>query len=98
MITELALPTLEGVRFDTGFKSGDKITPFYDSLIMKVIAVGDDRAAALQRLRGALADMRIEGLTTNVPFLRKLLESEEVVAGRVHTKFVEQNIKSILAA
>lgn len=98
MIKELVLPDIQGVRFDTGFESGDKITSFYDNLVMKVIAAGDDRAAALECLRAALAGTRIDGLTTNVSFLRKLLENDEVIAGRVHTKFVEHNIKSLMAA
>jgi acetyl/propionyl-CoA carboxylase alpha subunit len=65
---------------------------------MKLVAAGQDRPATLNRLRLALDDLKIEGITTNVPFLRRLLQHEAVKSGRTHTKFVEQNIQSLIAA
>ena len=97
-ITSLNLPAGEDVRVDSGYERGDRLTPYYDNLIMKLVAAGQDRPATLNRLRLALDDLKIEGITTNVPFLRRLLQHEAVKSGRTHTKFVEQNIQSLIAA
>ena len=66
-----ACPTgLDGVRVDTGVEEGDAVTPYYDPMIAKIIAHGADRAAALERLAAALDATQVEGVTTNLAFLR----------------------------
>lgn len=97
-ITSLVLPAGDGIRADSGFESGDRVTPYYDSLIMKLVASGSDRTVALNRLRSALDALTIDGITTNIPFLRRLIRHEAVDSGRTHTKFVEQNLPSLIAA
>ncbi|MFI9275961.1 acetyl/propionyl/methylcrotonyl-CoA carboxylase subunit alpha [Kitasatospora sp. NPDC052896] len=83
-------PTGDGVRVDSGLSAGTAVTSSYDPMLAKVIAYGPDRATALHRLRAALADTRILGVTTNAGFLRRLLAHPEVVAGRLDTGLVER--------
>ncbi|MDH6137784.1 acetyl-CoA/propionyl-CoA carboxylase biotin carboxyl carrier protein [Kitasatospora sp. MAA4] len=83
-------PRGEGIRVDSGLTAGTSITSAYDPMLAKVIAYGPDRETALLRLRAALADTRILGLTTNAGFLRRLLAHPEVVAGRLDTGLVER--------
>ncbi|MBV6698548.1 biotin carboxylase N-terminal domain-containing protein [Kitasatospora aureofaciens] len=86
-------PQGEGVRVDSGVAPGTVITSAYDPMLAKVIAYGPDRPTALRRLRAALADTRILGVTTNTGFLRRLLAHPEVVAGRLDTGLVEQTAR-----
>ena len=58
------------MRVDTGVEEGDAVTPFYDPMIAKIIAHGADRTAALERLAAALDATQVEGVTTNLAFLR----------------------------
>ncbi|MFF1799091.1 biotin/lipoyl-containing protein, partial [Kitasatospora sp. NPDC058263] len=83
-------PQGEGIRVDSGVAPGTEITSSYDPMLAKVIAYGPDRPTALRRLRAALADTRILGVTTNTGFLRRLLAHPDVVAGRLDTGLVEQ--------
>ncbi|MFJ3218075.1 acetyl/propionyl/methylcrotonyl-CoA carboxylase subunit alpha [Kitasatospora sp. NPDC086801] len=83
-------PRGEGVRVDSGVAPGSVVTSAYDPMLAKVIAYGPDRPTALRRLRAALADTRILGVTTNTGFLRRLLAHPEVVAGQLDTGLVEQ--------
>ncbi|MFJ9953504.1 acetyl/propionyl/methylcrotonyl-CoA carboxylase subunit alpha [Kitasatospora sp. NPDC091207] len=83
-------PRGEGIRVDSGVAPGTVITSSYDPMLAKVIAYGPDRPTALRRLRAALADTRILGVTTNTGFLRRLLAHPDVTAGRLDTGLVEQ--------
>jgi geranyl-CoA carboxylase alpha subunit len=78
----------EGVRVDHGLSAGAEITPFYDPMIAKVIAVGDDREAARRRLIEALRDTAALGVGTNKAFLIRTLEAEAFAAGEVDTGFL----------
>ncbi|MFJ9444022.1 biotin carboxylase N-terminal domain-containing protein [Kitasatospora sp. NPDC101235] len=89
-ILTLDEPRGEGIRVDSGVAPGTVITSAYDPMLAKVIAYGPDRPTALRRLRAALADTRILGVTTNTGFLRRLLAHPEVAAGRLDTGLVEQ--------
>ena len=89
-ITAMTLPTGPGVRVDTGFTTGDEITPYYDPLISKVICWGGTRGEALLRMRRALDEYRIMGLKTNIPFHQNLLDSTRFIAGHFDTTFVEE--------
>ncbi|MGW3040913.1 ATP-binding protein [Kitasatospora sp. NPDC001159] len=89
-ILTLDEPRGEGIRVDSGVAPGTLVTSAYDPMLAKVIAYGPDRPTALRRLRAALADTRILGVTTNTGFLRRLLAHPEVVAGRLDTGLVEQ--------
>jgi acetyl-CoA carboxylase biotin carboxylase subunit len=83
-------PSGEGIRVDTHIASGSCVPPFYDSLLGKIIAHGPDRNTALERLRSAIAAVRIAGVQTNLPFHAMLLADPEFSAGGVDTGFVER--------
>ncbi|WP_288254235.1 acetyl/propionyl/methylcrotonyl-CoA carboxylase subunit alpha [uncultured Hydrogenophaga sp.] len=76
------------VRFDDGVREGDAISPFYDSMIAKLIVHGDTREQALARLDAALAETRIVGLATNVQFLRHVVGSESFAKARLDTALI----------
>ncbi len=81
----LRLPAGEGIRVETGYAEGSKITPFYDPMIGKLIARGESRAEAIARLLDALDATVVEGVKTNIPFIRQVLLSPEFAGGDVHT-------------
>jgi len=78
-----------GVRVDSAVYQGYQITPFYDSMVAKIIVWGKDRNEAIQRMKRALSEMVIEGVHTTIPFHLKLLEHEMFVEGNFNTKFLE---------
>ncbi|MFI1174921.1 acetyl-CoA carboxylase biotin carboxylase subunit [Streptomyces melanogenes] len=96
--TVLALrePQGDGVRTDSGLSEGTEIGSLYDPMLSKVIAYGPDRAAALRRLRAALADTVTLGVPTNAGFLRRLLAHPAVVAGDLDTGLVEREADSLV--
>ena len=80
-----------GIRLDAGVGgSGSVVVPHYDSLLVKVSAWGRDLADAAVRLDRSLAEFRIRGVKTNIPFLQNVIRHEVFLAGRTHTKFVDQ--------
>ena len=87
-IERLRLPT--GIRVDAGVDEGDEVGVAYDPMIAKLIAHGPTRDEALLRLRDALAETAVEGLTTNLPFLRWLVAHPAVRAGRTTTAFLSE--------
>ena len=89
-LDHILLPTGPGVRVDTGVFSGFEITPYYDSLIAKLIVWGETRAEAILRLRRALEEYRVMGVRTNLPFHQKLVDSHRFMAGQYDTRFVEE--------
>ncbi|NIM41520.1 MAG: acetyl-CoA carboxylase biotin carboxylase subunit [Hydrogenophaga sp.] len=78
------------VRVDDGVREGDAISPFYDSMIAKLIVHGDTREQALARLDAALAETRIVGLATNVQFLRHVVGSESFAKARLDTALIQR--------
>ena len=91
------LPDMADVRIETGFREGDTVTPYYDPMIAKIIAWGQNRDAALDRARLALEALRVEGLKTNREFLIAVLDDAEFRAGEVWTGFVDARRKSLVA-
>jgi acetyl/propionyl-CoA carboxylase alpha subunit len=77
------------LRVESGVRAGNKITPFYDPMIAKVVSWGETRDKAIAELDAALAATTIAPATTNIAFLRKLFASEEFKAGTYDTKFAE---------
>jgi 3-methylcrotonyl-CoA carboxylase alpha subunit len=94
----LHLPEGDGVRVDTGVRPGDVVTPFYDPMICKIIAHGEDRAAACVRLARALADTAVAGVATNLAFLARVVADPEFVSGAVDTSFIERRRDALLPA
>ena len=89
-ISESLLPTGPGVRVDTGVYRGFEVSPYYDSLISKLVVWGDTRGQAILRMRRALDEYKILGVRTNIPFHQNLLEQHRFIAGQFDTRFVEE--------
>lgn len=85
------LPELAGVRVDHGLRRGGEISPYYDSMVAKVIAHGADRAAAIRRLRQGLRQLRLHGVQTNQDYLDAILAEEDFASGEFHTGYVESH-------
>lgn len=96
-ITHTLLPTGPGVRVDTGVYIGFEVTPFYDSLISKLIVWGETRGEAILRMRRALDEYKIIGVRTNIPFHQRLMDSHRFMGAQYDTRFVEERF-SIHAA
>jgi len=90
VISHHAVPTGPGIRVDTGVYDGFEISPYYDSLISKVIVWGETRGQAILRMRRALEEYKIVGVQTNLPFHQSLLEQHRFIAGQFDTRFVEE--------
>jgi acetyl-CoA carboxylase biotin carboxylase subunit len=88
-ITSLHLPGGHGIRIDTHVYQGYVIPPFYDSMIGKLIAIGQTREEVIQTMRRALEEFVIEGIATTIPFHLKLLNDPDFIAGKYTTKFME---------
>ncbi|SCL15912.1 acetyl-CoA carboxylase biotin carboxylase subunit [Micromonospora inyonensis] len=81
-------PAGEGVRVDSGYVAGNTVTPFYDSLMAKLIVFGADRDEAIERARTAVAGFEVVGPKCNLPFFAELLEHAEFVSGDYDTGIV----------
>ena len=90
LITAYHPPGGPGVRVDTHIYDGYTVPPYYDSLLAKVIVHGNDREEAIARMRQALDSFIIEGVTTTIPFLSRVMRHPDFVAGQVDTKFLER--------
>ena len=90
VITRWEPPGGPGVRIDTHCYPGYQIPIFYDSLIAKVITHGKDRDHALRRMLVALDEFTVEGISTTIPFHRKVLQNERFREGRVYTRLLEE--------
>jgi acetyl-CoA carboxylase biotin carboxylase subunit len=90
VITAYHPPGGPGVRVDTHIYAGYTVPPYYDSLLAKVIVHGNNRTEALARMRQALDSFIIEGVTTTIPFLGRVMRHPDFIAGTVDTKFLER--------
>ena len=91
-LTYLRPPQGPGVREDRGFDAGNDISVYYDSLLAKLITWAPTREAAIQRMRRALQEYRIAGVTTNISLLISLIEDPAFVAGDLSTAFVQHHL------
>jgi 3-methylcrotonyl-CoA carboxylase alpha subunit len=95
-IDRLRLPaSSKEVRVDSGVAEGDRISPYYDPLIAKVIAWGADRGAAVRELADALRQAQIAGVATNASFLSRLVRHEKFAAGEVDTEFIARHERDL---
>ena len=92
IITSWEMPQGPGVRVDTHCHTGYKVPIYYDSLLGKVITHGADREQARRRMYNALDEFLVEGVSTTIPFLKKVLETPEFAAGMVTTRILEKVI------
>jgi acetyl-CoA carboxylase biotin carboxylase subunit len=81
-------PAGDGIRVDAGYAAGTTVTPFYDSLMAKLIVHGADRADAIAKARAAVAGFEIAGPRNNLPFFAELLDNEEFLSGDYDTGIV----------
>ncbi|MGY1992420.1 pyruvate carboxylase [Mycolicibacterium fortuitum] len=96
-ITGYRSPGGAGVRLDGGTNLGAEITAHFDSMLVKLTCRGRDFSTAVARARRAVAEFRIRGVSTNIPFLAAVLEDPDFVAGQVTTSFIEER-PELLAA
>ncbi len=90
VLTSVIPPSGPGVRVDTGVYAGFEISPYYDSLISKLICWGETRGEVILRMRRALEEYRILGVKTNIPFHQTIMDSHRFIAGSFDTRFVEE--------
>ena len=95
-ITRFEPPAGPGVRVETYVHAGTKISPYYDSMVAKVIVSGQDREECLARGRRALDEFVIEGIKTTLPFHRRVLDNEVFCAGEATTDFIETQMGDVL--
>ena len=86
-----------GVRLDTHVYTGYSVPPYYDSLLAKLICQGGDREEAIRRMQIALESFIVEGVTTTIPFLARVMHNAEFQAGKVDTKFLEREGAALVA-
>jgi acetyl-CoA carboxylase biotin carboxylase subunit len=89
-VNMLRRPAGPGVRVDSGVDTGSEVTPYYDSLLAKLIVWGETRGEAIVRTRRALREYRVLGIKTNIPFHQAIMESHRFHGGQFDTTFVEQ--------
>ena len=95
-LTRLIAPGGFGVRFDSHIHAGYVISPYYDSLIAKLIVHGKDRKEAIDRLARALDEFVIEGIKTTIPFHKYVIRTKEFISGKFDTNFIEKIYKKEL--
>ena len=95
-ITKFEAPSGPGVRVESYIRSGAKISPFYDSMVAKLIISGQDREEVLARARRALDEFVIEGIATTIPFHKRVLENKAFREGNVTTAFIETEMGDVL--
>jgi acetyl-CoA carboxylase biotin carboxylase subunit len=98
IVTGYRAPGGPGVRVDSHIYQGYAIPPYYDSLIGKLITWGATRDEAVNRMQRALGEMRIEGVTTTIPFHRRLLREPAFVSARMDTRYIEQEFLAAAGA
>jgi acetyl-CoA carboxylase biotin carboxylase subunit len=90
-ITGVVLPEGKGIRHDVSFTADYQVTPFYDPMIGKLTVKGNTREEAVERLRVALDEYKVEGIKTNLPMLREIVRIPAFQKGETTTSFVEDH-------
>jgi len=92
-IEKIRFPNGKHIRIETGVQNGSVVTPYFDSMIAKIIVHGNDRADAIDKTLEALQEFSLTGLKTTVPFCRAVLQHPEFVTARYTTRWVTQYFK-----
>ena len=92
-VTELHLPGGNGVRIDTAIYTGYTIPPTYDSMIAKIIVHGKDRNESIAKLKSAISELVVDGITTNTEFILKILDDEDFRKNNYDTSFIAKKFK-----
>ncbi len=90
-VTGFSIPTGNGVRVDSGIYYNQEVTPYYDSLLAKLIARGETRPEAILRMRRALEEFRLSGLKNTIPFHIRMMNHARFQAGQLDTNFLENH-------
>lgn len=96
-LVDFSMPSLEGIRVDTGVGPTSEIPVHYDPMIAKIIAHGADRQQAIRRLRYALRKLSVHGIKTNRELLLRILDHEAFISGAIDTHFVEKELGDSLS-
>ncbi len=91
-ITKFDMPGGPGVRIESYIHEGSRISPYYDSMVAKLIVWGSDREEAIARGKRALQEFKIEGIKTTIPFHLQVLENQAFLDGEVYTDFIENEM------
>ena len=95
-ITKFNVPGGPGVRVESFVREGSKISPYYDSMVAKLIVHGKDREEAVARAKRALDEFEIEGIATTIPFHKRVMENETFLNGDATTDFIETEMADLL--
>ncbi|HEY9500496.1 MAG TPA: hypothetical protein VIR01_02560, partial [Pyrinomonadaceae bacterium] len=87
-ITALVEPSGPGVRVDSGVRANSVVSIYYDPMIAKLAVWGRDRFEAIDRLKRALSEYQVVGITTTLPFFRDVVRDDEFISGRLDTGFI----------
>ena len=96
-IRMLEVPTGPGVRWDSGIHEGSEVSLHYDPMLAKLIVHADDRAAAIERMRRALAELLVVGVETSVPFHLRVMSEPDFRAGNLSIRYLEEHADSLNA-
>ena len=91
-IAAFDVPRAPGVRLDTGFRAGNEVPVYYDSMLAKIIVWGADRAAAIARMDATLRETTVAGVATNLPLLRAIVADDAYRAGDTTTRFLDERM------
>ena len=97
-IARWTMPGGPGVRIDTHVEAGWMVSPWYDSMLAKLIVHAPDRAQAIARMAAALDEIRVEGVETTVPFLRTVISDLDYRDGRINTRWLEAAAERFVAS
>lgn len=89
-ITEMHFPGGNGVRVDSGIFSGCEVTPYYDSMLAKLIVYGENREEAICKMRSALGEVVIEGIETNIDYEYEIINDSKFISGNFDVDFIEE--------
>ncbi len=96
ILSKLSFIEDETIEIKTGVKEGDKITHYYDPMIAKVVVRGKSREDVIKNMLRALNNVIIEGVATNVEFLKNILNTEEFKKGEISTQFISKHLKKLI--
>jgi pyruvate carboxylase len=96
-VTAYRTPGGAGIRLDGGTHLGAEVSAHFDSMLVKLTCRGRDFPTAVRRARRALAEFRIRGMSTNIPFLQAVLDDSDFVAGRITTSFIDERPELLTA-
>ena len=93
LIRHFWVPGGPGIRVDTFAHEGCEVSPYYDSMVAKLMTFGKDRTEAIARMRRALDTMVVEGIKTSIPLQRQIMDDPDFISGKLDTGFMERFLK-----